>query len=156
MFTMFERFKEIQKKARRLKMNQLIKATLSDKDEQAEIVRMNTMDQLYEEGIDSMGRPLGNYSLATIHGTKNFEGKIAKGQRYDHITLNDTGKFYDSFRVKLFNDALVIVANTSKPDSDLAQDFGKDILGLTKENLGYVIEDAKKNIPSQVREKLFT
>lgn len=177
---MFENFKNIVKKASKLSTDKLVFAIMKDKDITDEMVRMNTMDQLYDEGIDSKGNFLGYYSPATIQGTQNFEGKIQKGQRHDHITLNDSGKFYASEKVKLYADGMTFSAQTQKTsnetviyydekgkglksskkkkvvDTDLIKDFGKDILGLTNENLSYVIKDVQKALPGQIRKEIFT
>lgn len=45
--------------------------------------------QMLELGIDSQGKPLGEYKESTKRR------KRAKGQPTDHITLRDTGKFQD-------------------------------------------------------------
>ena len=52
------------------------------------IIYLNTIEQLYEQGIDSEGLELYPfYSESTIIYKKE------KGQRFDHVTLNDTGFF---------------------------------------------------------------
>ena len=76
-----------------------------DREVQDEIIRLNTEDQLYEEGIDSQGRSLGEYTPYTI------EIKKSKGQRVDHITLKDTGAFYASFKVRATKTDLIIEAD---------------------------------------------
>jgi hypothetical protein len=78
-----------------------------DKDVQDEIIRINTEDQLEEEGIDSLGRKLGDYAPSTI------AYKRRKGQRYDHVTLKDTGDFYNSFNVKVNVNEIIIDADDS-------------------------------------------
>jgi hypothetical protein len=94
------------------------------------IIQMNTEDQLEEQGIDSLGRSLGDYSPYTI-----IEKQL-KGQRYDHITLKDTGAFYDSWVVTVSRDAITIDADdTSLYDQPLFQVWGEDVLGLTDENM---------------------
>lgn len=94
------------------------------------IIQMNTEDQLEEHGIDSLGRSLGDYSPYTV------ELKKLAGQRFDHITLKDTGSFYDSWVVTVMRDAIIINADdTSHYDKPLFQVWGEDVLGLTKENL---------------------
>jgi hypothetical protein len=153
---MFEAIKNRLKIVAKLDETKLLKSALSDKDLQDEITRMNTQDQLYELGIDSKGNSLGEYSHATIYGTKKYEGKIQKGQRYDHITLSDTFRFYNSFKVKVQSDGgFVISAKTDKGGGDdLARNYGQDILGLTQENLGYVRMEVKKSITKEIRKKL--
>jgi hypothetical protein len=149
---MFENYYTWAKKQNKLlkDLNKIVKKILSDKDLKEEIIRMNTYDQLYEEGIDSEGLTLGNYSLAA-RARKRIAGYFGRDTRADHITLRDTGKFYDSFKVILYEDYFVIRANTEKEDVDLAEKWGKKILGLTDENLGYVIAEVKKGITKEIR-----
>ena len=84
------------------------------------------------KGKDGQGESLGNYSPTTI------SIKQAKGQRTDHITLKDTGDFYSSYRLSLNG---LVTANTQKEDTDLAVEFGKDILTLSDEGQDVMIQD---------------
>lgn len=116
------------------------------------IIDLNTKNQLYDKGIDSEGRSLGDYSANTIEGTTQYEGKKQKGQRYDHITLNDTGAFYESFKVFLdSNSDFEITADTLKDTTDLIEEYGENILGLTEESLGILREKAKEIIINYLR-----
>lgn len=81
-------------------------------------------ERLYERGTDSEGRSLGDYSPYTV------EIKREKGQRYDHITLRDTGEFYESFTVTVLKDGIVLDANPNKENTNLFSEYGIDILGL--------------------------
>jgi hypothetical protein len=47
-----------------------------DKEVQNEIIRINTEDQLYEEGVDSLGRSLGDYSVFTIQEKRSERATI--------------------------------------------------------------------------------
>lgn len=129
-----------------MKINQLLLMEVLFQDRQFRklITDLNTNDQLNEKGIDSKGRSLGEYSIATIEGTKNFKGKKQKGQRYDHITLNDTGKFYRSFQV-IFNKSSAefqIVADGQKEDVNLLEAYGVNIVGLTEDSLSVLVNAA--------------
>lgn len=96
------------------------------------VIEMNTRDQLYQKGVDSKGTPLeaigGSYSDLTI------QIKSEKGQRVDHVTLNDTGDFYRSWVVTVQAGRINITANTIKDVDDLQSRWGGDILGLTEES----------------------
>lgn len=81
-------------------------------------------ERLYERGTDSEGRSLGDYSPYTV------EIKREKGQRFDHITLRDTGEFYESFTVTVVKDGVVLDANPNKGSTNLFSEYGIDILGL--------------------------
>jgi len=128
-----------------------------ERDEvQDEIIRLVTIEQLFEQGVDDKGdliQPEG-YSLNTIFGTEQYEGKIEKGQRYDHVTLNDTGAFYDSFTVTVGKGSFTINANGKKEDVDLIKAYGNDILGLTEESKNALIEYVFEVIWQEVRDKV--
>lgn len=119
---------------------------LRDEEFQRFIIDLNTEEQLFEKGIDSLGASLGEYADATIEGTANFKGKLEKGQPIDHITLKDTGDFYKSFAIKVQNGGFLIVADGQKDDTNLLSEFGKEIVGLTDENLQIVIDAIKEKI----------
>lgn len=107
------------------------------------IIDLNTKDQLYKEGIDSNGISLKEYTRNFGYSDRTIKEKNEKGQPTDRITLNDTGAFYNSFRVKLFSDELMIFANPIKDGDNLFDDWGTDIVGLTDENLNTVVQYAK-------------
>lgn len=98
--------------------------------------------QLFALGQDSKGAALGEYS----DFTKVI--KQEKGQRIDHITLLDSGDFYDSFKILLENDGFVIDADAQKESNNLFAEFGVDILGLNIANLEILKE--------RIREELIT
>jgi len=93
-----------------------------------EIIRLVTVEQLYERGVDGNGESLGEYS----EFTKQI--KQLEGQRFDHITLNDTGEFYESFEVIVDQDSFTITANDNKGDKRLFDVYGEDVAGLTDES----------------------
>lgn len=138
----------------KLRQDQIIEEVLKDKGFQKFIISLNQNDQLFEQGIDSLGSSLGEYSPATIEGTSNFLGKKEKGQRFDHITLLDTGEFYKSFKIKVQNGGFLIEADPRKEDGNLFDDFGKEILGLTDENLQIVIDAIREKIVPIIIEKI--
>lgn len=113
------------------------------------VIQMNTIDQLYEEGVDSLGRSLGDYAPFTV------EKKKQKGDRYDHITLKDTGAFYDSWVVKVDRKGLLLDADdSSKYDEPLFKVWGEDVLGLTDENMEKLALIIRENYINYVREQL--
>ena len=116
-----------------------------NRDVQFEIIRLNTDDQLYEEGVLSDGSFLPDYSETSV----NVYGKSA-----GHITLKDTGEFYQSFIVKVNTAGIMIVANDVKDDTVLSDRYGIDILGLTEENLQVIREMLKANYINYIYEAL--
>ena len=103
---------------------------LSHKEVQDEIIRLNTINQLYEEGIRSDGSPLGPYQPFTIQ-----VNKIPFGLPYDHVTLYQTGEFYASFYVSYDSNSFTVHANGQKSDKNLFDVYGDDVLGLTVFNV---------------------
>ena len=96
------------------------------------IIKLNTegvpTSQLFNKGEDSLGVSLGQYTPFT----KAI--KAEKGQRLDHISLLDTGEFYESFVVRPFLKGFTITAKGQKEDTNLFEEYGEDILGLNEEN----------------------
>jgi len=118
----------------------IISNILRDAEFQRFIIDLNTEEQLFEKGIDSFGASLGDYT----DFTKTV--KSIKGQRIDHITLEDTGEFYKSFAIKVQNGGFLITADGQKEDTNLLEEYGKEILGLTDENLQIVIDAIKEKL----------
>ena len=100
-----------------------------DEDVKREIIRLNTRDQLFDKGVDSLDRSLGVYSKTSVN---------KYGKRPGRIQLFDSGEFYKSFRVLVDADGLVIFANALKVGDngvdDLAVKYGIDIIGVTESN----------------------
>ena len=122
-----------------------------DKDVQDEMIRINTEDQLEEEGIDSLGRKLVDYAPSTI------AYKRRKGQRYDHVTLKDEGDFYNSFNVKVnVNEIIIDADDSSKYNKPLFEVWGVDVLGLTDDNMNYIKEMILENYINFVLNELLS
>jgi len=117
--------------------DRVFKLVLNNTEVKDMIIDLNTEKQLYEKGINSLGRSLGRYSEITIM-IKKFEGKP-----FDRVTLKDTGDFYRTFKVEVRKGEIVISANTIKDDDDLIEKYGSEIIGLTDENLEKLINFAK-------------
>lgn len=140
---MFGKLKQLEKKVRSFSQEKAMKEILKEKDLQAQIIDLN-QKQLFEQGIDADGKPTGDYAPSTIYGTKNFPGKIEKGQRYDHITLKDTGEFYDSMQVKSIPEGIQIKADYLKEGGEDLRDEWPSAVGLTNES--------KQEIKPQIKE----
>lgn len=125
----FTRLYKLCSNAKKLTDEKLWKFALNDRFTQDEIIRLNTIDQLYNEGIDSNGESLGIYQPFTI------QVKQRKGQPTDRVTLYDEGDFYRSFVVIVHPDAFEIDADDfSKYDRPLFEVYGDDVAGLTDFN----------------------
>jgi len=144
----FERTKKLFNALIILDETKIINSILQNKDFQKFIISLNQNDQLFDEGIDSLGVSLGEYSDFTK------VKKLADGQRFDHITLLDTGGFYKSFVVTASNGGFTMTADPVKDDSNLFDDFGVEIVGLTKENLQIVINAIREKLLTKIREQI--
>lgn len=102
------------------------------------ITHLNTDEQLGVEKVDSLGAHLGVYS----HATEVFsQGRKKQGQ---FIDLNDTGAFWDSWVVDVKENGIIISANPFKEDTNLFEQYGINVLGLTDKNLQIFINEARK------------
>ncbi len=116
--------------------DQIFRLIFDRDDTKDEIIRLITIEQLFEQGIDGEGdliQPEG-YSARTI------EIKDLKGQRTDHVTLNDTGDFYESFTVTVSKDSFTVDAQDNKGDVRLFEAYGEEVAGLTDESFDDLFE----------------
>jgi hypothetical protein len=155
-----------------LNENQIINEILSVKEFQEYIISLNTegedTSQLYEHGIDSLGVKLQgkngvNWLVDGVYANFTVQEKIRKGQRYDHPTLKNKGDFYRSFAIHLKPKSFLITADFNvTSDEGLGANLldvmknGKDVLGLTDENLQLVIDALKRKIIPIIRKKIFS
>lgn len=126
---MFSTIRNIANSVVRLDINDILYDIWSEEDVQEFIIELNTKNQLFERGIDSDERDLGEYAPFTK------QIKQDKGLPFDRVTLYDDGDFYESFVIIPTNKGFIIDADTtSKYDKDLLTEWGKEILGLTDES----------------------
>lgn len=125
-----EAIKDMGEYFKNLNADQIFMTVMDDASLQAQMIDLN-QQQLYDKGVDANGDPTGQYAHATIYGTVNFEGKIAKGQPYDHVTLKDSGASYDTMKVKNENDGAEIIGNFP----DAVKRGWPEALGLTDESI---------------------
>lgn len=92
-------------------------------------------DQL-QDGIDALGQ-----TIITIGGSPyrpfTVTIKKQKGQPTNKVTLEDTGDFYKTFKVKINKDSYEITANFEKQDGNILDNFTSnfDFLGLDIESI---------------------
>lgn len=121
-------------------------ALLSLKAHEKQVIDYITQIQLFEQGEDGQGFSLGDYAPFTI------EIKKSKNQRFDHITLKDTGDFYRSYKLSAKG---LITADPQKDDTNLVREFGADILTLSDEGMdvqieNYLLEDVQDFVRKEV------
>ena len=123
---MLERLKEVTSNAKKLNQTQLIVEVFTNVTIKNEIIEFITIDQLYIKGEDGLGNKLDSYSPFTVSEKKR------KGDRFEVTTLNDTGTFYNSFRLRVNANQISIYSNDI---NDLITRYGKDILTLSDEGI---------------------
>lgn len=117
----------------------------------AYIVDMNAEEQLFERGINRLGVEIMDYAP---YVPVTIEIKEAKGQPTNRVTLRDEGDFESSFFLEVGDKQFEIKASDFKTE-DLIKKYGRQILGLTDENIAILIwqyiypdlmDEAKKQI----------
>lgn len=117
----------------------------------AYIVDMNAEEQLFEKGINRLGVEIMDYAP---YSPVTIEIKEAKGQPTNRVTLRDEGDFESSFFLEVGDKQFEIKASDFKTE-DLIKKYGRQILGLTDENIAILIwqyiypdlvDEAKKQI----------
>ena len=109
------------------------------------IIYLNTIEQLFKKGEDSEG-----LELYPFYAQSTILYKKEKGQRYDHVTLNDSGAFYKTFEVIVSDDYFLINADPNKGDNDLLDIYGEDVLGLTEESKAEIMVLAYKVLGEKI------
>jgi hypothetical protein len=109
------------------------------------VLDLNRLGQLYYKGIDAKGLLLGHYAKYTL--------QTKQDPMLSHVTLKETGEFYQSFQLKVHRTFMEITANTKKGNDDLAVEWGEYILGLTEESKemlsGYMLDNNIKDVVQQ-------
>lgn len=117
----------------KLDYNQLTATIMRDSDFQKWMLDTIRQKQLYEKGIRGDGTEIGQYSL--------FSKLFKIDRNLDHITLKETGDFYNSLNVVIGYDDFFITGNGDKVD-DLGNktnlfdryDNNGTLLSFTEEN----------------------
>lgn len=148
-------FERLLRNVNDLDINDVFKQIWSDSKVQRFIIALNTegetTSQLFNLGVDSDGQLLTPaYTFNTI------QFKVEKGQRFDHVTLKDTGGFYESFVVIPLPTGFRLTANPIVDDgSNLFEKYGEKVVGLTESNqelLGAFIEE---DFTKELEKRLF-
>lgn len=99
------------------------------------IVDMNAEEQLFEQGINRLGVEISDYAP---YSPVTIQIKEAKGQPTNRVTLRDEGDFESSFFLEVGDKQFEIKASDFKTE-DLIKKYGRQILGLTDENIAILI-----------------
>lgn len=105
-------------------------------ENEAFIVDMNTEDQLYEKGVNNLGVSIDDFAP---YANLTIEIKEVKGQPTDRVTLRDEGDFHSSFFLDIGDTQFEVKASDPKTGK-LIKKYGRQILGLTQENIQELID----------------
>ena len=112
------------------------------------IIDMNT-SQLRDKGIDS-----DSVALPLPYAPMTIAYKLAEGQPINKITLYDGGDFQDKFYVKYTSQQFSLWSTDGKTEK-LVKEWGKNIFGLTDNNLSLLIQkDIKPMLLTEIRKRL--
>ena len=146
---------EIQKLSKILDINKILADVFSDSELQLNIIDKIRYDQLFKDGVSEENVRLGSYSPYTI------QIKESKGQPYDHITLKDTGDFYNSMKIAVFDTYILINAEGEKTDESgetkdlfVVYNYAGNLLGLTDTNMDWLIKRIKTPIIERIEAAL--
>lgn len=104
-------------------------------DNESYIVDLNAEEQLFEQGINRLGVDIMDYRPYT---PLTIAIKEEKGQPTNRVTLRDEGDFESSFYLEVGDKQFEIKASDFKTE-DLIKKYGRQILGLTNENIAKLI-----------------
>ena len=104
--------------------------------------------QQLQEGLNSDSNIIGLYS----NRTERINPDKKAGTPY---TLEDTGEFYDSFKVTADGEGVNIDAQRRFKTKNIFEKYGIDILGLTEENHNEIIEYLIPIIQEAILEAVF-
>jgi hypothetical protein len=114
------------------------------KRHEAEILAWNTQNQLYDKGKGGNDAELyPKYARSTI------QRKLRKAQPTDRVTLRDTEAFHKNFDIIYSSDQIEITSKDSLT-SWLRNRYGKDIFGLTEENLEKLRAIIREELPQEI------
>lgn len=104
-------------------------------ENEAYIIDMNATEQLFEQGVNNLGVSIDDYAPYSPY---TIEIKKQKGQPTNRVTLHDEGDFTGSFFIQVGTGLFEIKAADFKTQ-DLIKKYGRQILGLTDENIKELI-----------------
>lgn len=120
------------------KLTEIISDSLKDNEES--IIKLNQKQLLLGKRAD--GSDNLPYSIHTI--TRRIkEGNPVKNNL---ITLYEYGDFHKSMLLKIDNKKFSIIATDSKTESILKTDYGKNVLGLTKDSFTILFKEVRPEI----------
>jgi hypothetical protein len=152
----FQRLRNVAKVFINLNANNIVFEVIgSSKEIQEEILDLNRINQLFKKGIDSNEGDLNKMTQSGFgYSQFTIEKKRKKGQPTDRVTLFDTGEFYKSFRLTVHSTYMQISADGQKDESNLFDDFGNDIVGLTEESISLIKSKILPDVQKYINRRL--
>lgn len=141
---MFEPLHKLLNQIAKLDINNVMFDVWDGEDVQEIIINLNTIGQLFNQGIDSEGQSLGDYSAFTI------KKKRADGLPFDRVTLRQDGIFYGSFNIIPEKDGFIIDADPIRGSQDLTETYGDQIIGLTSDSKEQLIKSIILSVRNEV------
>ena len=120
------------------KLTEIISDSLKDNEES--IIKLNQKQLLLGKRADgSDNLPYSRYTITR----RIKEGNPVKNNL---ITLYEYGDFHKSMLLKIDNKKFSITATDSKTESILKTDYGKNVLGLTKDSFTILFKEVRPEI----------
>ena len=119
----------------RLTSGLIVRDIIDSGEVTAFIIVANAEEQLFEQGINRLGVDIMDYRPYT---PLTIAIKKEKGQPTNRVTLRDEGDFHSSFYLEVGDTQFEIKAADFKTE-DLIKKYGRQILGLTNENIAELI-----------------
>lgn len=104
------------------------------------IISMIADDQLYDKGINGLGKEIMDYRPYTA---STIRKKRKRGQPADRVTLRDTGDFHKSMYIVFEPDGFYITSSDYKTKYLISR-YKEEIFRLTNENLTKLIRSCIK------------
>lgn len=142
-FLVMDKLKRFLERFKKLQIDSIMKNILDRREIQMLILEYNK--QQLREGKDIEGR-----SLSSINP---YEESYADLQNSTTVDLNVTGKFYDTFDVRVYDNGFEIIADTDLYGVDFRKVYG-NILGLDDRNLNKLEDILKPHVIEEIRKYL--
>ena len=119
---------------------------------EGQVLNLNRKSQLSNRGITGEGTP-----ITPSYKPRTIEIKKRKGQTTKFVTLRDTGDFQDNFKIVYRQNEIEISADATHHAGvgnivqHLQGRYGKEIFGLTEENITRVQKIILPDILQQLR-----
>ena len=131
------------------KMGEVINRCVKKNEDK--ILDLNRQDQLFNRGV--------NYNEERITPEYSPSTKARKG--YDRVTLHDTGRWYENFRIiyRLYNIEIYVMPDRRVKSVELTgylrERYGKEIIGISEKNIHGMAGMIKDDLINRIRKELW-